>query len=71
MPKSGRRSDASPHYTVQRKELKYSAPPRGRGGGGLDHGGGFQGNMVWHIIIGPGSLPAPQEMTVASIAGHC
>ena len=42
LPKSGRRSDGLSHHTVQRKELKYSAPPRGRGGGRTNLEGGLK-----------------------------
>ena len=34
------------HHTVHRKELKYSAPPRGRGGGSVNH----EGKLVYGLV---------------------
>ena len=37
-PQSGRRSDSGEKFSLERKQLVYSQPPRGRGE--VDHGGG-------------------------------
>jgi len=50
LPKSGRRSDGLSHHTVQRKELKYSAPPRGRGGGRTNLEGNHFEPTAHHFI---------------------
>ena len=43
-PQSGRRSDTGDKLSLERKQLVYSQPPRGRGE--VDHGGGQEAHFV-------------------------
>ena len=74
-PQSGRRSDSGEKFSLERKQLVYSQPPRGQGE--VDHGGGrHQLSPLSHFVPTPPSVytmdyrdtPHPTTTTTSTTA---